>query len=63
MSDFEKLKEQLPSEENFYCLLTCKKTKGWSKFEIKKMKHYHDLYLKCDVLQLPVFLKNLEIIA
>ena len=24
--------------------------KAWNKFEMKKMKEYHDLYLKCDVL-------------
>ena len=24
--------------------------KVWNGFEMKKMKHYRDLYLKCDVL-------------
>ena len=26
--------------------------KVWNKFEMKTMKDYHDLYLKCDVLSL-----------
>ena len=59
MSNFEKFKEKLPSNEKFYSLLTSKKIgdkeyehviKNWNKFEIKSMKYYHDLYLKCDVL-------------
>ena len=35
------------------------------KFEMKAMKDYHDLYLKCDVLTFyyqPMCLNNLEII-
>ena len=59
MSDFEKFKEQLPSKEKFYSLLAGKKIgeydhvlKVWNKFEIKAMKDYHYLYLKCDVLLL-----------
>ena len=61
MSDFKKFKEQLTSKEKFYSLLTGKKTsnkeydhvlKVSSKFEMKTMKYYHDLYLKCDVLLL-----------
>ena len=45
--DFEKFKEQLPSKEKFYSLLTGKEIsdkeyehtlKVWSKFEMKKMK-------------------------
>ena len=53
MSDFEEFKEKLPSKEKFYSSLTGKKIKLkiW-KFEMKTMKHYHDLYLKCDVLLL-----------
>ena len=47
MSDFEKLKEQLPSKEKFYSLLTGRKISGkeyervlkvWDKFEMKTMK-------------------------
>ena len=58
MSNFEKFKEQLPRKEKFYSWLTSKKTsekehehglKVWNKFEMKAMKGYHDLYLKCDV--------------
>ena len=61
MSDFEKLKEKLPSKEKFYSLLTGKKfsnkeyehvLKVWNKFEMKMMKDYCNLYLKCNVLLL-----------
>ena len=61
MTDFKKIKEQLPSKEKFYSLLTGKKIsnkeydhvlKVWNKSEMKTMKDYHDLYLKCDVLLL-----------
>ena len=65
MSDFEKFKEELPSKDilQFYNELsfTGKKFSGtdhehavtvWNKSEIKTMKDYHDLYLKCDVLLL-----------
>ena len=54
-------KEQLPSKEKFYSSLTCKKIsyktyehvlKVWNKFEMKTMKHYDELYLKCDALLL-----------
>ena len=61
MSDFEKFKEELPDKENFYSSLTNRKITDeeyehvlnvWKKFEMKTMKDYHDLYLKCDVLLL-----------
>ena len=61
MSDLKMFKEKLPSEEKFYSSLTGKKVsdkeyerffKVWNKFEMKKMKDYHDLYLKRDVLLL-----------
>ena len=61
MADFDKFIEQLPSKEKFYSLLTGKKLivkkyehvlKSWNKFDMKMMKDYHDLYLKCDVLLL-----------
>ena len=38
--------EKISDKEYEHCL------KGWDKFEIKTMKSYHDLYLKCDVLLL-----------
>ena len=61
MSDLKEFKEQIPSKEKFYSLLTGKKNSGteyehvvkvWNKFEMKTMKDYHNLYLKCDVLLL-----------
>ena len=57
MSDFEKFKGELPCEEK----LTGKKISDkeyehilqvWNKFEMKTMKDYHNLYLKCEVLLL-----------
>ena len=61
MSNFEKFKEQLPSKEKFDSLLTGKRISDkeykdvlnvWNKFEMKTMKDYHELYLKCEVLLL-----------
>ena len=61
MSNFEKFKEELRRKEKFYSLLTGKKIsdkeyervlKVLNKFEMKTMKNYHNLYLKCDVLLL-----------
>ena len=58
MTDFEKFKEQLLSKGKFYSLFTSKKISDkeydhivqiWNKFEMKTMKDYHDLLLKCDV--------------
>ena len=72
MSDFEKFKEEFPSKERFYSWLTYKKIsykeydydlKVGNKFEMKTMKDYHDLYLKCDALLRQMFLKKLEIIV
>ena len=66
MRDFEKFKEELTREEKFYSSLTDRKIsdkeydhvlKVWNKFEMKTMKDYHNLYLKCDVLLLVVFEK------
>ena len=62
MSDFEKFKE-LTSKEKLYSSLTSKQITDkeyehvlnvWNKFEMKTMKDYHDLSLKCDVLLLTV---------
>ena len=61
MSDFEKFKEELRSKENLFSSLTNRNITGkeyehvlnvWKKFEMKSMKVYHDLHLKCDVLLL-----------
>ena len=61
ISDFEKFKEGLHFKEKFYISLTGKKISDkerkyvlnvGSKFEMKTMKDYHDLYLKCDILLL-----------
>ena len=63
VSGFEKFKEVLSSKEKLYSLLTGKKNneyykydkacehvhKVWDRFEMKAMKDYHNLYLKCDV--------------
>ena len=62
----EKFKEELPSKEKFYSSLTDRKINDreyehvlnvWNKFEMKTMKDYQDLHLKCDVLLLAVFQK------
>ena len=59
MSDFQKFEEELQSKKKFYSSLTDKKIsdkeyehvlKVWNKFEIKTIKDYHGLYVKCDVL-------------
>ena len=61
MSDFEKFKEELPSKGKFYSSLIDRKIidkvyehvlNVWNKFEMKTMKDYNDLCLKCDVLLL-----------
>ena len=61
----ENFKEQLPSKGKFYSSL--KKfgdkvyehvLKVWSKFEIKTMKYYHGLYLKCNILLLEDVFEN-----
>ena len=61
MSDFEKFKKQLPSKEKVYSFLTGRKITDkeyqhvlnvQNKFEMKIIKDYHDLYLKCDLLLL-----------
>ena len=61
ISNFEKFKEELPSKEKFYSLLTGEKigkkeyehvVKVCKKFEVKIMKDYHNFYLKCDILLL-----------
>ena len=59
MGDFEKFKEGLPSKEKIYSSLTDGKSSDkeyehglnvWGKFEMKTMKDYQGLYLKCDDL-------------
>ena len=61
MNDFEKFKEELPSKKKFYSSLTDRKISDkeyehvlnvWKKIEMKAVKDYHNLYLKCDVLLL-----------
>ena len=69
MSDFEEFNKELPSKERFYSSLTNRKITDktyehvlnvWNKFEIKTMKDYHDLYLRCNALVLPMCLKRLN---
>ena len=61
MSYFEKFKKKSPSKERFYISLTDRKITDkeydhvldvWNKFETKKPKDQHNLYLKCDALLL-----------
>ena len=61
MTDFQKFKRRITKQIKFYCSLADRKTSDkeyehvlnvWKKFEMKTMKDYHDLYLKCDVLLL-----------
>ena len=62
MNNSEKLNEQLPRKETFYGSLTSKTNsdkeyehvlKVWNTFQKeKKLKEYHDLYLKYGVLLL-----------
>ena len=67
MSDCEICKEELPSKETFYSPLTDRKNSGkeydhasnvQKKFEVKTMKDYHDLYLKCNFLSLADVFEN-----
>ena len=69
MSNFEKFLEELPSKENFYSSLTDRKNSDkeyeqvfniWTIFEMKKIKDYHDLFLKCDVLLLADVVEKLR---
>ena len=60
-SGFKKFKGRFLSKEKFYSSVTGKDfsdklyehvAKVWDRFEMKTMKDYHDLYLKCDMLLL-----------
>ena len=59
MGDLEKFKEQLPNKEKYYSSLTGKNISDkeyedvievWNKFELKAMKDFHKVCLKCDVI-------------
>ena len=67
MSAFEKFKEQLPSNSLTERKISDKEYEHvpivWNKFELKKVKDYHDLYLKCDVLLLADVFEKFKIIA
>ena len=61
ISNFEKFKEEFPSKEKFYSSLIGRKISDkeyehvlnvWNEFEMKTVKNYHDLNLKCGVLLL-----------
>ena len=68
MSDFEKVKEELTSKEEFHSSLTDRKIADkeyehgfnvWKKFEMKTMKE-HDLCLKCNALLLAGVFEKVE---
>ena len=72
MSDFQKFKKELPSKGKFYSYSSDRKVTGKKyehvvdvskKTEMKTIKNYHDLCLKCDVLLLPDVFEKLEMIA
>ena len=61
MTEFEKFKEELPGKEKSHSSLTNRKISDkeyehvlnvWKEFEMKTIKDYHGLYLKCDVFLL-----------
>ena len=61
MDSFEKFKDIFPSKDKFYILLSGHGISDkyydpvvnvWKTFEMKNIKHYHDLYLKGNVLLL-----------
>ena len=61
MTYFETFKEKWSSKKKYYSSLTDRQNTDkeyehvinvWEKFEMKTVKNYHDLYLKCDVLLL-----------
>ena len=67
MSNFEKFKEKLPDKKKFYGSLSGRgisdkkyqhPLKVWNKSELKTMKHFHNLYLNCDVLLLAEMFKK-----
>ena len=62
-----KIDEEFPTKEKYYSSLTNKKISDkdyehvlqvWNTFEMKTMKDYHNLYLKCDVSLLADVLEN-----
>ena len=58
MGGFEKFKEQLSTKEKFYSVLADKDKKyehvlkAWKRFEMKPIRDYQDVYLKCDIFLL-----------
>ena len=68
MKSFEKFNEtQLPNKEDFFSLINNEHINDedyqhaknvWSKFELKSMGEYHDLYLKSDILLLSDVFEN-----
>ena len=68
MKSFEKFNEtQLPNKEDFFSLINNEHISDedyqhaknvWSKFELKSMGEYHDLYLKSDILLLSDVFEN-----
>ena len=69
MCDFENINETLTSKNKFYILLSGKGISDkeyqhvpilWNKIEIKAIRDYHKLYLKCDVLLLTKVLEKIK---